>query len=119
MSVSASVLLREIADREGLVRVLNGEIRFRRARLKRMVVEGFNAESGPIDGITVVAREVEIGERSCGVSPIGRCAYSERGLSLPAQRAQRGSRTSLSAPLGCDRTDACLFCGRNPRSTEA
>lgn len=102
MDPKAAEALREIATMREQVRTLMDEIRKRQNSLTRIVVEAFNKESAPINGITVESREVVLGNAQCEKSPIGVCAYSDRVVSLPGQRGE--------TPCA-KHTDACLFCG--------
>jgi hypothetical protein len=112
--------LQAIQDFRAQIRGLEAEIRKRRNRLAKMVVEAFNKESAPIDGMMLEGRDVVISFEKCDRSPIGVCVYSDMVVTLPGQRknaewraARKGTPDEHRYPTDVEeaRTDACLFCG--------
>ncbi len=115
--------LRQVQDLRAQIRGLESKIRQRRIQLVKRVVEAFNKESEPIDGMTTEARHIAIGSKPCALSPVGVCAYGDRivpgrggciTISLPAQRelaAHRKAHKETDSLTESSSSDACLFCG--------
>ena len=109
----ADRLRTEIAEAKTKVKGLMGQIRSKKGRLRRIVTDAFNEESEPLNGITVEVREIDLGCKSCGLSPIGICVYSNRdnGMSLPEQRDEAAWHAKYASSVKWPHITACLFCG--------
>jgi len=86
--------------------------------LAQIAADAYSEKSEPIDGMTVMPHEIEIGfDHPCKESPIGVCVYSERVVTIPGQlEFERRRKATGKSFDGTDypenaKTDACLFCG--------